>query len=44
MMAMTGFPDPNAATNAVGISATPARTEKPAARSCSCKSALLFVS
>src|SRR6266542_3109153 len=30
----SGFPDPNVATNAVGMSATPAFTSNPAARSC----------
>src|SRR5262245_7353489 len=44
MMPMTGLPEPNVATNAVGMSATPLFSWKPAARSCCCRSALLFCS
>ena len=43
-MAITGLPLPYEATKAVGISPTPASMEKPAERSWSCNSALLFSS
>ena len=43
MMPMTGLPLPHSAVNAVGISATPALTLKPALFSCCCSSALLLL-
>ena len=44
MMPITGSPLPQLATNAVGMSATPAETSKPASASTRCRRRLLFSS